>query len=151
MENELATKSKKTKDFTNLSPEEFYELYKNSSFFKEYSSLMEFHIKELIFSNPELLQSEEDAIKYFKNLFTYNNLFAKQQTDCQKEFEKEISKIHGEYDARIIGAAIGLMYSKGSAWPLSLGVALFAVSDATYSSAKAIDNYNECLRKQRKP
>ena len=71
---------------------------------------------------------------------------------CQQEFERDFQYIHGQYDAAIMGAAIGFTVGGFSSNPITLTTAsivtIGAVSKAIYKIAVAIDDYNDCVEEK---
>ena len=71
--------------------------------------------------------------------------------ECQRKFERTMQHIHGQYDGAIMGALIGAGVGVLSLNPIPIIVGGFssgwAVLRAIRRSAKAIDDYNRCVRR----
>gem|GEM_PF-6960409 len=85
----------------------------------------------------------EDDLDYDMNDEEYD--------ECQRKFERTMQHIHGQYDGAIIGAAVsagvGVLTYNWLAVAVSGGLSAYAVGRAIYRSAKAIDDYNRCVRR----
>ena len=98
----------------------------------------------------ELMQAQEKNL-FRVNTFDLKSFFRNNDSDsCKQQFEKDIQYIHGQYDAAILGATIGIVSGGATSNPISVsigaGISVWAVARAIYKIAVAIDEYNECIK-----
>lgn len=124
-------------------------------FFLNSSNLYKDYIKNIqsaftSFDNkyPEFSLSESESVEYFEDLMTnykFDPIGSAPVNPCQQAFDRQISYIHGQYDARVFGAAIAFIGSGGTTAGISLLTLGYAVVSAIWDIANAIDDYNACM------
>lgn len=120
--------------------------------------------QEIVNLHPSIGNLDEKSQKQFVNeLFDLKIIISKENSKeyeyayrgnknpCQKQFERDFHYIHGQYDARITGAAISLTLGsvrKGIfGFVVGSSTSVFAVGSAIWDIAVSIDKYNDCMRK----
>ncbi|WP_445718303.1 hypothetical protein [Flavobacterium sp.] len=101
---------------------------------------------------PELKNNEINYEEYYLDLISTfnvnnNNKLQLRINPCQTQFDKDIAYIHGQYDARVFGAAISFVATGGASAGLSMLTLGYAVVSAVWDVANAIDDYNACMGK----
>ena len=99
-------------------------------------------------SKFELHERSEKEIKQlfqvlYKNSISQNTL--NKSSDCQAQFEDDISEAHANYDSAIFVICPIIAISTGSGAGGYGACAAGAVYKATVEVAQAIDDYNACM------
>lgn len=131
-----------------LGMEEVFNSSNQNTLYENYLFSLNEKITILLNKFPEINMSKDESIDYFEDLLLeyvdYSNS-TMATNPCQTAFDRHISYIHGQYDARVFGAAVAFIGSGGSPWGISVLTLGYAVASAVWDVANAIDDFNACM------